>query len=59
MEVTRASLILKEGNDSFNFLKQIKIIYDYGHPLIGKDFITTPIQIRMNHCVSSLINHDI
>ena len=56
---TRGSLILREGNDSFNFLIQIKRIYDYGHPLIGKDIFTTPIQTRMNHCVSALIKHDI
>ena len=36
-----------------------KNIYDYGHPLIGKDIITTPIQTRMNHCVSAFINYDI
>ena len=56
---TKGCLILQEGNDSFHFLIQIKRIYDYGHPLIGKDIITTPIQTRMNHCVLSLINHDI
>ena len=56
---TRASLILQEGHDSFDLLNQIKRIYDYGHSLIGKDISTTPIQTRMNHFVSALINHDI
>ena len=57
--VTRAILILQERNDSLTFLNQIKILYDYGHPLIGKDFCTTPIQTRINHCISALINRDI
>ena len=56
---TRASLILQEGHDSFDLLWQMKRIYDYGHSLIGKDISTTPIQTRMNHCVSALIYHDI
>ena len=59
MEVTRASLIVQKRNDSLKFLHQIERIYDYGHPLIGKDIFTTPIQTRMNHCVSAFIYHDI
>ena len=40
------------------YFNPIKRIYHYGYPLIGKDIFTTPIQTRMNHYVSALINHD-
>ena len=42
--VTVAILITQERNDSLRFLDQIKRIYHYRHPLIGKDIFTTHIQ---------------
>ena len=42
--VTVAILITQEQNDTLRFLDQIKRIYHYRHPLIGKDIFMTHIQ---------------